>query len=180
MVIGLSAGGMNALTQMLPNIKASFNPSIIIVQHLHPQQGKFHLEYFSSKCKLPVHEAMEREKVERSTIYFAPPNYHLLLNDDETFCFNVDGKINYCRPAVDALFESASDLYGSLLMGVILTGANNDGAKGLLRIKQNGGYTIVQTPEEAEAKQMPVSAIEIARPHKVMKISEITTFLNTL
>ena len=119
----------------------------------------------------------EKEKIESGTVYISPPNYHMLIEEDLTIALSTEEKKNYSRPSIDILFETAAYAYGSKLIGIVLTGANNDGADGLLKIKNAGGYCIVQEPSEAEAPAMPLAAIKKAKPSKVLKLTEIANLL---
>jgi two-component system chemotaxis response regulator CheB len=176
-VVGVSAGGMAALTKLLSALAGDFPLPVIIVQHLHPHQGDFHLHYFNEKSAVIVKEADEKEKILPGYVYFAPPNYHLLIEEDESFSLSSDAKVNFSRPSVDVLFESAADVYSSGLIGIILTGANNDGAHGLSLIKKNGGLTIVQDPLTAESPFMPQAAIETADADYILSLEEIGDLL---
>lgn len=176
-VIGSSAGGMNALQEILNCLKKDFSIPIVIVQHLHPESDDFMVRFLNQICPLQIKEAEVREKVYAGKIYFAPPNYHLLFESDKTFSFTVDEKVNYCRPSIDVTFQSASDVFGSNLIGVILTGANNDGALGLQEIKKNGGLTIVQEPSTAEVDTMPKSAIRLTEVDCILPLENIGPFL---
>ena len=129
---------------------------------------------------LQVKQAEEKESIQGGTVYIAPPNYHLLIEDDHTFSLSVDNAVNYARPSIDVLFESAADVYGSDLIGVILTGNNDDGSQGLKKIKRNGGLTIVQTPESAEADGMPQAALEAVIPEYMLSLEAIGPLLNAL
>jgi two-component system chemotaxis response regulator CheB len=113
-------------------------------------------------------------------IYFAPANYHLVIENDKTFSLNIDRKINFSRPSIDCLFFSASDVYRDKLLGILLTGANNDGAKGMKYIQINGGLTIVQDPKDAEVSSMPMSAIEIMKPDWILPLNKIAEKLMNL
>ncbi len=179
-VIGASAGGTNTLQKILPALPPSFSLPIIIAQHLHPQQAGAALLYYCEGCTLNVKDADEKEAIRSGFVYFAPPNYHLLIENDHTFSLSVDEKVNYTRPSVDVLFESAADAYGAALIGIILSGGNQDGAAGLLRIRERGGLTIVQDPREAEVDYMPQAAIEHARPTHILAASEISRLLCSL
>ena len=179
-LIGVSAGGMNALQQILPFLPFNFPIPIVIVQHLHPQQGKFHIQFFNGKCKLNVFEAQEKDKVEPGNIYFAPANYHLLIEMNKSFSLSVDPKINFSRPSIDVLFDSALEAYGDKLIGIILTGANNDGSESLKSINQVGGLTIVQNPQNAEVDAMPKNAIKKHNPDFILTLNEIKDFLLSL
>jgi two-component system, chemotaxis family, protein-glutamate methylesterase/glutaminase len=179
-VIGGSAGSAAVLTELLPVFPADYPLPIVVVQHLHPWQDDSFVERYMSRCILKVKVADEKEPVQAGSIYFAPANYHLLIEDDHTFSLSIDEKVNYARPAIDVLFESAVDAYASGLVGVILTGANNDGARGLRLIKERGGLAVVQDPQTAESTFMPRSAIETARADYVLAIPDIGQLLLTL
>jgi two-component system chemotaxis response regulator CheB len=176
-VIGGSAGAMAALTKLLPVFPAGYPLPIVIAQHLHPWQDNYHLEHFGDQCALAVKEARDKESIEAGTVYFAPPNYHLLINDDQTFSLSIDDKVNYARPSIDVLFESAVDVYAPWLVGVILTGANNDGAEGLRLIKERGGLAIVQDPQSAESAYMPKAALAATKVDYVLPLPEIGKLL---
>ncbi len=176
-VIGLSAGGLNALHVLLPLIPMDFPLPLVVVQHVHPQQDRSFFESAGGLCLLPVREAEEKEPVVRGAVYFAPANYHLMIELDRSFSLSIDEKVNYSRPSIDVLFESAADVYGPGLIGIILTGASRDGAAGLRRIKENGGFTIVQDPVTAEFPVMPSAALDETEVDCVMNIQEIGRFL---
>lgn len=176
-VIGVSAGGMEALKKLLPSLNKNFPLPIIVVQHLHPNQGEFYIRFFDDGCQLKVQEAEIGKEIKAGNVYFAPPNYHLLIEPDKTFVLSVDDKVNFSRPAIDPLFISASNVFGKRLIGIILTGANNDGAKGMSYIKRNEGMTIAQNPKTAEVFTMPLAAIEITPMDFIMDLDEISEFL---
>jgi two-component system chemotaxis response regulator CheB len=176
-VIGVSAGGMKVLTRLLSMLPENFSLPLMIVQHLHPSQSGFYIRYFNEKCALTVKEADEKERIQAGYVYFAPPNYHLLIEEDHSFSLSSDEKVNFSRPSIDVLFESAVDAYHSDLIGIILTGANNDGASGLQLIKHNGGLTLVQNPSEAESPTMPRSAIAAGGADAVLSVEEIGNLL---
>lgn len=159
---------------MLP---ADFSLPILIVQHLSPSSDGYMPVFLNKISDIMVKEADEKEKIVPGIVYMAPPNYHLLIEEDETLSLSNESKINYSRPSIDVLFETASYAYGNELIGIILTGANNDGAKGLTEIRNAGGFCICQRPGEAEAEAMPLAAIELASPQKILKIEEIGDFL---
>jgi two-component system chemotaxis response regulator CheB len=147
--------------EILPALPGQYHLPVILVQHLHPSQEGLALLVRGCGCALPIKEVEEKEHILRGHIYVAPANYHLLVEDDRTFSLSVDPKVNFTRPAIDVLFESASDAYGSKLAGVILSGANHDGAQGLVIIKQRGGIAIVQDPLDAEYPAMPQAALAL-------------------
>ncbi len=172
-VIGSSAGGLNALKSVLPLIPAGFPAAIFVVQHISPDSDNYMARFLNQRSKIHVKEADDKEKIEVGTAYIAPPNYHLLVEEDFTLSLSVDEKINYSRPSIDITFETAAYAYGSQLVGIVLTGANTDGAFGLLTIKNYGGYTIVQQPSEAESSIMPSEAIRLVKPHKILKLNDL-------
>lgn len=176
-VIGVSAGGLQALSELLPALPAKYPLPIIVVQHIHSTSDGYLIHYLGEKCSLAVKEADEKETIQQGTIYFAPPNYHLLVEGDFTMALNVDEKIRYSRPSVDVLFESAAEAYQSKLVGIVLTGANDDGSHGLKMIKEHGGLAIVQDPSDAEYSVMPEAAIASCQVDFVLPLAEIGRLL---
>jgi two-component system chemotaxis response regulator CheB len=175
-VIGVSAGGMAALKTILPRLPADFPLPLAIVQHLGDAES--HLaELLDRHCAIAVKEAEAKERFVPGTAYLAPAGYHLLIEPDGTFGLSVDARVNFCCPAIDVLFESAADVYADRLVGIVLTGANADGAKGLKAIKARRGLAVVQDPAEAEAPFMPQAAIDAARPHVVATLDGIAQLL---
>jgi two-component system, chemotaxis family, protein-glutamate methylesterase/glutaminase len=179
-VIGISAGGLQMLSKILLTLKKKFTFPLLIVQHLHKSQVHFMYEFLNKKSALILKEADEKEKIKPGHAYFAPANYHMLIENDETISLSVDPKVNFSRPSIDVLFESAADVYKDELVGILLTGANNDGAAGIKKIKEHGGITIAQDPEEAQFPVMPQSAICTGKVDYILKIEEIINFLNHL
>ncbi|MCI5223748.1 MAG: chemotaxis protein CheB [Candidatus Electrothrix sp. AR4] len=179
-VIGASAGGIEAVTEILASLPARFTLPLVIVQHLHKEQDDYLIQFYNSRTQLEVEEAKEKEKIVPGRVYIAPPDYHLLIEQDETFSLSMDEKVNYSRPSIDVLFESAADVYSGELTGVLLTGANNDGAQGLRRIKKNGGLTLVQDPETAKFPEMPRSAMACTEIDHILTIHELGIFLTAL
>ena len=179
-VIGVSAGGMTALGILLPFLPAHYKLPVIIAQHAHPDSDDFLARYLNDKCSLTVKQAEEKEPVLPGIIYMAPPNYHLLIEMDHTFSLSVEEPVNFARPSIDVLFETAAEAYGSNLVGVILTGASADGAGGLMKIKAAGGITVVQDPRTAEAEIMPKSAISAGEVDFILPLEAIGKFLAKL
>ena len=179
-VIGASAGGISAIHDLLENLSGVPRCPLIICLHLHPSQGEslFIDEFFSQQVNFEIKEADEKETAEAGKGYIAPPNYHLLVERDGTFSLTVEEKVHFSRPSIDVLFQSAADAWRSQLVGILLTGANADGAEGLLRIQQYGGITIAQDPKEAESPQMPESAIKLKAADQILTIEEISNFIN--
>lgn len=176
-VIGSSAGGINALTKVLSVLPADFPLPIVIVQHLHPESGHHLPHILGTKSALKIKQADEKEKIEKGWVYLAPPNYHLLIEEDFTFSLSLESPVNYSRPSIDVLFESAVYAYRQHLIGIILTGANHDGSLGLKKIKETGGFTIVQDPKTAEADAMPKAAIEATTIDKILPLQDIGLYL---
>lgn len=157
--IGTSAGGVQALSRILPGIPADFAQPVLIVVHVPARRGNALVELFDSKCSLQVKEAEDKEPLEPGTVYFAPPDYHLLVEQTGDLALSSDEAVHYSRPSIDVLFESAADAWGAGLAGVILTGANDDGAAGLAAVARAGGFAMVQDPTQAAASAMPEAAL---------------------
>lgn len=179
-VIGASSGGFTAITTILVGLPESFSFSILVVLHRGRETGNYLEQSLNEKCMFPVKQAEDKEKIETGTVYFAPPDYHLLVEDDRTLSLSSDPPVNYSRPSVDVLFESAAEVFGPELVGIVLTGANQDGSRGLARIRALGGVGAVQDPVSAEFSTMPRSALEAASPEYVMPAEEMSRFLSGL
>ncbi len=176
-VIGASAGGLSALKILLADLPADFAMPIMVVQHVGPAATGVWITFLDAACKLTVKEADEKEKIEQGTVYVAPANYHLLIERDYTFSLSADRRVNFARPSIDVLFESAAYVYESGLIGLVLTGANSDGAYGLKKIKEMGGIAIVQDPDTAESSYMPASAIEAVPVDHILPLEGIRELL---
>lgn len=172
-VIGASAGGIEALTQLLRALPTHFSPAVIIVQHLSRARLSGLSELFSSRCKLPVAEALDKQPVEPGHVYLAPPDYHLLVDKGPQLALSIDAPVHYSRPSIDVLFESAADAFRHALMGVVLTGANADGAEGLRAIRDRGGITVVQSPDTADYPAMPLAALALGQPDFVVSLETL-------
>ncbi|GAA0368067.1 chemotaxis protein CheB [Bowmanella denitrificans] len=180
LVVGSSLGGMTALVQLLGRLPEDFFLPVVAVQHLAPSTESQLAEILNRHIALQVKEAEEKESISASTVYLAPPNYHLLVETDLTFTLTLDELVNYARPAIDVLFETAAEACGPAVIGIVMTGANSDGAKGLSHIKQKGGWTMVQEPSTAQSKAMPDAAVKTAKPDLVLPIDAITDWLLAL
>ncbi len=178
--MGVSAGGMHALSTILPSLPADLPAPIIIVQHEHPHADDFLARHLDATCLLKVKQADEKEAILPGVVYVAPPNYHLLVEDDKTFSLSTDQPVHHARPSIDVLFQTAADAYGSGLVGVILTGASADGSLGLKLIRERGGLAIVQDPNSSEAAVMPRAAISMAGADHVLALEDIGPFLMRL
>lgn len=176
--IGASAGAVEALTRLLPTLSPEFRLPIMIVVHLPADRRSAMADLFRAKCKLDVREAEDKETIAAGAIYFAPPDYHLLVEADRTFSLSCDAPVLFSRPSIDVLFESAADAYGPALIGIVLTGANGDGAQGLKSIIEAGGQGIVQTPASAFASAMPEAALTMSPSAKSMTLESIAAYLD--
>jgi two-component system, chemotaxis family, protein-glutamate methylesterase/glutaminase len=179
-VVGVSAGGLNAMKIMFSLLPGNFEVPIIIVQHVSPRSDGQWIELLNEKSKLRIKEADEKEKIKKGFIYVAPANYHLLIEKDKTFSLTIDERVSYARPSIDVLFETAADAYKEKLIGIILTGSNDDGTKGIKKIKEFGGMTIVQDPKTAEYSVMPAAAIAAIKPDYVLPLEEIIDLLRKI
>lgn len=172
-VIGTSFGGHEVLKLILPQFEKGFPLPVIIVLHIGDHNNDSFINHLNEVCKLEVKEAEGNEPILPGHIYFAPPNYHLLAEDNFTFSLSTDEKLNFSRPSIDILFESAAWVYKKGLIGVVLTGANSDGAEGLKIIKDLGGKTICQNPASAMSPAMPQAAMKIAGPDICLELEDI-------
>jgi two-component system, chemotaxis family, protein-glutamate methylesterase/glutaminase len=179
-VIGASAGGVEALGLILPSLPVKFRPSLLIVLHLPRERPSLLVEIYEKRCALPIREADDKEPIEPGTVYFAPPDYHMLVERNRQIALSTDEPVHFSRPSVDVLFESAADVYGNRLLGVILTGANDDGAAGLHAIHRAGGVTVVQQPNSAKVPLMVVSALQRNPADFVLSLPEIAELLGGL
>jgi len=179
-VIGASAGALEALSVILPTLPAAFDLPILVVVHVPPDKKSILAELFDAKCKVKVREAEDKEPIAGGTVYFATADYHLLVEADKTLSLSNDDPVLYSRPSIDVLFETAADAYGPGLIAIVLTGANHDGADGLAAVVRAGGAAIVQTPEGAYAAAMPQAAIAAAPGARVLSLNEISLYLQGL
>jgi two-component system chemotaxis response regulator CheB len=176
-VIGVSSGGMNAMNILFSLLPKDFNTPIIIVQHIGARSDTQLIKLLNDKSNVSIKEADEKEKIEQEKVYIAPPNYHLMIEKDKTFSLTIDERVNYARPSIDVLFESAAEAYKDKLIGVVLTGSNNDGTNGIKRIQECGGLTIIQDPDSAESSYMPASAITAIKPDYILSLEDIIKLL---
>lgn len=175
--IGASAGGVEALFVLLPALAADFGAAVFAVLHLPRERPSLLVEIFQPRCVVPLREAEDKDVVEPGTVYFAPPNYHLLVDRGPQLALSDDPAVHFSRPSVDVLFESAADVYGDRLMGIVLTGSSQDGAAGLQAIGRAGGLTVVQRPETAEVPFMAEAALSRGDVDFVLSLEEIAHLL---
>jgi two-component system chemotaxis response regulator CheB len=171
-VIGASWGGIHVLRTLISNLPVGFRLPVFIAQHLPTEAGSYLPHFLQEFTENRVKEPDSNELIEPAVIYVSPSNYHMLV-DDKRIVLSVEEKVNFSRPSIDLLFTSAAESYRHSLIGVILTGANSDGSHGLKRIKELGGCTIVQNPEQAEVSYMPSSAIKSTQIDYVLNVEDI-------
>jgi two-component system chemotaxis response regulator CheB len=178
-VIGASAGGVEALSAILPALPAGSVP-VFVVMHIPRDHRSLLPEIFQGRTAATVVEAQDKEPIRPGTVYVAPPNYHLLIDDGPHVALSTDDLVNFSRPSIDVLFESAADVYGARLAAIVLTGASSDGATGLGRIARAGGVAIVQDPREAQVATMVESALTQAPAALRLRLADIAQLLQTL
>lgn len=175
-VIGGSAGAVEALGKLLPLLPADLGVPVVVVVHLPNKHPSLLQEIFAHRCSLPVYEAQDKLPIEKGAIYFAPPDYHLLIESNHVFALSVEEPVNFSRPSIDVLFESAAEVYGPRLLAMVLTGASQDGARGAAAVRSAGGLLAVQDPRTAQASTMPLAAIKTAAPQLIGTLDELATF----
>jgi two-component system chemotaxis response regulator CheB len=179
-VIGGSAGGMEALLEVLSRVPASFPLPLIVAQHLHKSDGGRFAEHLGSRVPLAVSEARDKQAIAGGHLYVAPADYHLLVERNGTLALSVDARVNWARPAIDVLFESAARAFAEAVVAVILSGANDDGARGMKLVRALGGFCIAQDPDSAESPLMPRAAIALAAIEHVLRPAEIGEMLGQI
>jgi two-component system chemotaxis response regulator CheB len=157
-VIGASAGAVQALSAILPRLPADYPVPVLIVVHV-PDAPSGLAPLFASKSAVAIREPEDKEPILPATVYLAPPGYHLLVEADRSIALSADEPVLFSRPSIDALFESAADAFGTGLTGIILTGANEDGARGAAAVHEAGGVVLVEEPATAYASAMPAAAL---------------------
>jgi two-component system, chemotaxis family, protein-glutamate methylesterase/glutaminase len=179
-VIGASAGGVEALSTLLAALPADLDAAVLVVLHLPRERRSLLAEIFGPRCVVPVVEAGDKDPVRPGTVYLAPPDYHLLVDAGPCTALSVDAPVNYSRPSIDVLFESAAELWGRRLAGVILTGGNHDGAAGLAAVRRAGGITLVQDPADAQVPVMPAAALREGPADRVLPLAGLAGLFTTL
>ncbi|MDR2959216.1 MAG: chemotaxis protein CheB [Stenotrophomonas sp.] len=170
LVIGASAGGVAALQSVLGALPATFPAPVLAVLHLPRDRTSRIAEVLTPCCALPVREAEDKQPLQPGTVTFAPPDYHLLVEDAASVALSVDAPVLYSRPAIDPLFESAAAVFGQQVLALLLTGASSDGSEGVAAVRAAGGHAWLQCPEEAEASMMPASALQHAGADAVLPL----------
>ncbi len=176
-VIGASAGAVQALSIILPALPSDYRLPVLIVVHVPPDRRNALAELFQTKCQVRVREAEDKEPIEPGVVYFAPPDYHLLVEDDRSLALSTEEPVLHSRPSIDVLFESAAEAFGPALVGVMLSGANHDGARGLRAVAAAGGVAVVEEPTTAFASAMPEAALAACEAARVRSLDAIASFL---
>lgn len=176
-VMGASAGAVDAMLRILPRLPKAFVLPIVIVIHLPADRKSVMVELFAARCEVAVREVEDKEPLVPGTIYFAPPDYHVLVEPDGRLSLSSEEPVHYSRPSIDVLFESAADVFCPSLVGVVLTGANMDGAAGLRMIQRGGGAVVVQRPDSAYASTMPQAALDACPGALSLTLDQISEYL---
>lgn len=176
-VIGASLGGVKALKQILPALPAGYAGAVAVVQHRGPESGDAFARLLDRSCTLPVSEPDDWQEIERGHVYVAPPDYHLMIERGR-FALSVDAPVHHVRPSIDVLFETAGRAYGQRLTAMLLTAANEDGARGIEDVRRYGGFTIVQNPDEAESPIAVQAALSRGPVHRVWTLQEIAAWMH--
>ena len=179
-VIGASAGGVQALMTVLPALPRAAAISAFVVLHLPRDRPSQLAEIFGAHCAMVVSEAQDKEPAMPGHVYIAPPDYHLLVDAGPECALSDDEPVNYSRPSIDVLFESAADVFGERLLGIVLSGANDDGSRGAAAIKRAGGLVFVQDPAVAQSAMMPSAAIARSAVDFVGGLDQIAALLRSL
>ena len=179
-VIGGSAGSLEVLMQVIPRLQANVTIVIVIVLHRKAGEEAMLEQLFTAKSKMPVVEVEDKIALEPGSLYIAPADYHLLFENDGRLALDISEKVNYSRPSIDVTFESAAEVFGKKLIGILLSGSNSDGAKGLEMIREHGGSVVVQNPESAEMPYMPQSAVDRLVPDHILDVGHLYQFLSRL
>lgn len=176
-VVGASAGGVEALLRVFGHLRKGFGVPILVVLHLPDERDSQLAKVFGHRLAVPVEEARDKQDIVPGTLYVATPGYHLSVEADRSLSLSLEEPVHHSRPSIDVLFESAADVYGQKLLAVVLTGANNDGACGLAKVRSLGGITVVQDPGEAQVSTMPEAALALHEPDHILTLQGIGQLL---
>jgi two-component system chemotaxis response regulator CheB len=179
-VIGGSAGSISTVRKILFSIRNDFPLPIILCLHRLKEVSSGFVESLNINSKIMVVEPYDKDPIKPGFAYLSPSNYHLLIEGTQNFALSTESDINYSRPSLDITFETAGNSFREKMAGIILSGANTDGSKGLYSAFTNGAYTIIQKPENAQFSTMPEEALKYFTPHKILTEDEIVAFINSL
>lgn len=180
LIIGGSAGSLEVLMRIFPQLPSIQSFAIVIVLHRKNTEDSLLEELFALKTEIPVKEVEDKVKLKPGFIYIAPPDYHLLFEKNDLLSLDISEKVNFSRPSIDVSFESAAEIYGSSLVGILLSGANADGTQGLIEIKKAGGIIIVQKPENSKMPFMPQNAVNHTSPDYILDDEEILKLISSI
>ncbi|WP_044042230.1 chemotaxis protein CheB [Caballeronia insecticola] len=176
-VIGASAGGVEALNLLLPVLPKAFAAPVLVVVHVRQGQPSLLPGLFAARCALAIEEPFDKDEIAPGTVYFAPPGYHMLVEAEggaaPSIALSIDPPVRFSRPSVDVLFESAAHAYGERLLSIVLSGANDDGARGARTIREAGGACWAQDPATATAPAMPLAAIAADAANEVLTLEQM-------
>jgi two-component system chemotaxis response regulator CheB len=176
-VVGASAGGVEALLNIFTPLRKGFSLPVLVVLHLPDERNSQLAQVFRHRLAIPVEEVQDKQDIRPGTLYVATPGYHLSIEADRSLSLSLEEPVHHSRPSIDVLFESAADVYGPRLLAVVLTGANSDGARGLAKVKELGGITVVQDPKEAQVSTMPEAALALHEPDHILTLQGIGQLL---
>jgi two-component system chemotaxis response regulator CheB len=175
--IGASWGGLDALRRILAGLPGGLDAAVVVAQHRRPESHRTAFrDLLGAVTRMEVQEAGDKQSIRAGTVYLAAPDYHLLVEPD-TFALSTDEPEMYARPSIDVLLETAAEAYRERCVGVVLTGANADGARGLARVAELGGTAIVQDPADAERDEMPLAALAAVPDARVASVGEIPSLI---
>lgn len=180
LLIGGSAGSLDVLLEIFPKVKHALTFPIVVILHRKNTADMTLTDLLLNKTKLPVKEIEDKESIQNSMVYVAPPDYHVLIEKTKQFALDYSEKVNYSRPSIDVSFESASEVYGRGVVCVVLSGANNDGTEGAKIIKSNGGIVVAQQPETAIVPFMPEFVIKDVQTDHILNPKDLIQFINSL
>ena len=177
---GASAGGIEVLAELLPALARGAGTAAFVVLHRRRDRVSLLPRIFAPRCVLAVCEPDDKQEVQSDSIYFAPSDYHMLIDAGPRIALSADAPVHYSRPSIDVLFESAADVYGSHLLAIVLSGGNADGADGALAVRQAGGVVVVQDPRCARVAAMPQAVLDCMQPDAVLPVAAISQLLASL
>lgn len=180
LVMGCSAGGFSIIYDLVLNFPENFPLPVLIVIHRSSKYKSLIEEQLNLNGKLKVKMAEDKEQMKRGVVYFAPPDYHLLVEEDGSLSLDYSEPIHFCRPSIDATFQSAADVYEEKVIAVLLSGANEDGADGIAYVSELNGLTVVQDPDIAEVRTMPQAAIEKTSVDLILNNVQISELMNNI
>ncbi len=180
LTIGGSAGSLTTILNIIEGLPLTGYLSVIVIVHRKNDPESILENLISDHTKLKVKEVEDKEEITPDTVFIAPADYHLLIENKKMFSLDISEKIHHSRPSIDVTFQSVAEVFGPSVIGVLLSGANADGAEGLYTIKKAGGFTIVQDPKSAEVEYMPLQALEQMKPDRILNGKEIAGCIKEL